>query len=362
MRILILSCNTGEGHNSAGAAIQNEFIRRGHFCEMKNALSLLPSLEEQLISKGHVYVYRHLPWLFGLGYKFEENHQPKLIISECIRATDDMWNMIKDENYDVVICVHVFPAITLSQIVQKYHPAFRTYFVATDYTCSPGVGELNLDGYIIPHVDLNDEFVSAGVPGEKLLPFGIPVRQDFYQKTDKQVAKKELGLPENKKIVLLSCGSMGCGPIENLAVSLKKQLPEDAMLVAICGNNKMLYEELLREQVEARLEVVGYTKQMSSYMSASDVYLTKAGGLSTTEALVKRLPLIYINAVPGCETHNLTFCRSHGVAATARGVKGLTKLTCSFIKDSERIAHMRAQMERLLPGCAITDICDHIIK
>lgn len=362
MRILILSCNTGEGHNSAGMAICEELLRRGHFCEMKNALELLSPSFAQIISKGHVYVYRHLPWLFGLGYKFEEQHPVKMIKTECEKAADDMWKMLSSGEYDVVVCVHVFPALTLTEVIRRYHPSFKTYFVATDYTCSPGVSDIHLDKYVIPHADLCEEFVSAGVPLERILPVGIPVKSMFYRNISKESAKEQLGLPTDKKVVLLSCGSMGCGPIEDLALSLKRQLSENAMLVAICGSNKMLYDVLHPEEVEGRLSVVGFTKQMPLYMSAADLYLTKAGGLSTTEALVKRLPLIYINAVPGCESHNMNFCCSHGVASSARRVRGLVKLTCSFVKDEERQKRMIAQIEKVMPNCAVEDLCDDILK
>ena len=40
MRVLILSCNTGQGHNAAGKAIQETFAGRGIECQMMDALLL----------------------------------------------------------------------------------------------------------------------------------------------------------------------------------------------------------------------------------------------------------------------------------------------------------------------------------
>ena len=57
--------------------------------------------------------------------------------------------------------------------------------VGTDYTCIPFWEETNLDYYVIPHEDLIPEYVKRGVPEEKLLPYGIPVRQDFCRNLSK---------------------------------------------------------------------------------------------------------------------------------------------------------------------------------
>ena len=97
-----------------------------------------------------------------------------------------------------------------------------------------------------------------------------------------------LRLPEVGRMVLLCCGSMGCGPMEELTEELSGRLPEGAFLVVICGTNTVLREKLAARGLK-RTRVVGFTEKMSLYMDAADLYLTKAGGLSTTEALVKRL-------------------------------------------------------------------------
>ncbi|MEE1329802.1 MAG: hypothetical protein U0K18_01165 [Acutalibacteraceae bacterium] len=75
--MLILSCNTGEGHNSAAKAIKEKFISRNSECDIKDALAFWSPEKSKLISKGHVFIYRKMPTLFGVGYRFEENHPRK---------------------------------------------------------------------------------------------------------------------------------------------------------------------------------------------------------------------------------------------------------------------------------------------
>ena len=174
-----------------------------------------------------------------------------------------------------------------------------------------------------------------------------------------------LGLPQNKKIVLLMCGSMGCGPIKELAASLDDTLPQDAHLVAICGSNKQLQKSLYKHKSFKNTTIVGFTDKMSLYMDAAYVMLTKPGGLSSTEALIKSLPLILINAVPGCETRNLDFLVQNGLAKTANTPESLTKIVCDYINNpkeySKSVALLKSEFN-FNPSKIIYDYIKNDIK
>ena len=74
MKALILSCNTGQGHNSCSAAIKECFEAHGTVCDVTDALGFISQGVSKFISKGHVFVYRHMPWLFRRGYRYSERH------------------------------------------------------------------------------------------------------------------------------------------------------------------------------------------------------------------------------------------------------------------------------------------------
>ena len=332
MRVLILSCSTGGGHNSAAAAISERFEMHGYHCTIVDTLELLPGFMTKVISRGHVFVYRHLPRLFGVGYRFEEHMEnPRFIYQQSSLGADDLYRYICANNFDTVICVHVFSALTMTEIRKKYAPDIRVYFVATDYTCSPGVKLGNMDAYFVPR-GLSDEFEASGIPRERIVESGIPVRADFYHHKDKKEAKRAFGLRENGNAVLLMCGSMGCGPIYELTECLSEMLPHDTQLAVVCGNNEKLRLEL-EPLAGDKVKVLGYTKDISLLMDASELVLSKPGGLSSTETLAKELPMICINAVPGCETRNLDFFVKKGYAVTAKGVQALSELVCDYISN-----------------------------
>ena len=361
MKVLILSCNTGEGHNSTCTAIQEWLDAHGIESMRADALGFLSGRTSEIISKGHVFIYRRVPKLFGIGYKFEENHTPRFIYDESARGAKALLQFLEDNAIDTVICVHVFPALTMTAIRKRHPGRFRCYFVATDYTCSPGVSEAEMDAYFIPHESLRAEFAACGVPVDKLVVTGIPVRESFCTRMPRAEARRRLKLPENARVLLFSCGSMGCGPMKKLALLLQSRLPEDGYLVIICGSNRKLYHSLTALRGPC-IRVVGFTKRMSMYMDAADVYLSKAGGLSTTEAIAKRLPLIYVDAIPGCELHNRDFMTHCGIAATAKGLPELAALACARLDDPAAQAECVRAMEAEFPVCGAAALGQFVVS
>lgn len=360
MRILILSANTGGGHNSTAAAIAEQLKTQGIGADVSDSLSYISEKVSDFISWGHSYVYRKLPRLFGIGYRFEEKHTPRFIYNRCAKGAQGLYQKLC-EGYDAVICVHVFAGLMMTEVRKVYGLQLPTYFVATDYTCSPGVADLYADRYFIPHKMLLGEFIRAGIAADQLVASGIPIAEEFYRSEDRASVRRELGLPQDQKIVLISCGSMGAGHLDREAMKLFDQLPEDTALCVLCGNNRKTYDAL-KENACDRLFVVPFTEKVRSYMSAADLYITKPGGLMTTEALAKRLPMVLITAVPGLETRNYEFLTEHGVACGAKDWKQVREQVLQLLRDDAKRLALTAQMESFLPENAAGTLCAQILS
>jgi processive 1,2-diacylglycerol beta-glucosyltransferase len=282
--------------------------------------------------------------------------------SEFSKCAGELCKYVLHRGYDTIVCVHVFASFMVTAARQECGLLARAYFVATDYTCSPGVGDLDMDTFFIPHADLTEEFVSKGVPRERIVASGIPIHKNFLSPCDKASARRALSLPESKRVLLLSSGSMGCGPIERVASRLASSLRQSEMLIVICGTNRPLYNSLKRQISSKNVRIIGYCTRMSEYMSAADVYMTKAGGLSTTEAIMRRLPLLCIDAVGGCETRNLEFMKRLGVAEHGKSVAGLCDLALEYARD-ERLCFMLADnMEKSFSFNGTENLCRYVMN
>ncbi|MBR2721611.1 MAG: hypothetical protein IKB75_02415 [Clostridia bacterium] len=360
MRILILSANTGGGHNSTAAALGEQLEKLGAEHQTADTLSFISEKVSKFISWGHTYLYRKLPLLFGWGYRYEEKHPPKFIYEQCNKGVDSLYQFLLEGKFDAVICVHVFSSMMMTGVREKYEYNIPSFFVSTDYTCHPGVSESKMDGFFIPHAMLCGEFVRSGVKADKMHPTGIPVRHEFYLQMDKTEAREKLGLPLDQKVLVVSFGSMGCGQLEKHATYLAEHLGEDICIVVLCGTNQKTYETLLPRANE-RFRVISFTKEMAVYMSAADAYITKPGGLTTTEAIAKRLPMLLMDAVPGCETRNFQFLTSMGVARGAKNWKQLTELANELLTKEGALAEQAAKMEGFSKGIAAEEICKYVV-
>lgn len=352
MNALILSCNTGEGHNSCARAIKDCFERHGDSCRIEDALGFISKGASRFISRWHVRMYRHMPWLFRLGYRFSENHPGRLddgtlpyrFIGE---GTEALCRYIIQNHIDTVICPHVFSAIMVTELREKYPSLqFKSCFIATDYTCSPGTESISTDLFFVPdkRVVDNDLLVSP----EQVLDSGMPVRACFYESAGKKQAREQLGYNAEGSHLLMMCGSMGCGPMKELASLLASRLREGQTLTIVCGTNKKLFRWMNKNFHGRRdIHVIEYTNDISLLMDSADLYLTKPGGLSTSEAAAKNLPMVLVNAVSGCEEYNLRYFVQTGLAQTADGPEELADLCIRLLSDPERLEAMRAAGQQI---------------
>lgn len=365
MRILLLSCNTGEGHNSTAKAIMGVLEARGVECELRDVLACLSPRFSKFVCNWHARLYRYAPKLSDVGYRaFERGgdaEETTPVYELLALGAGKLWEMLLVGNYDAVVCVHVFSGMMMTEARKIWGIKLPCYFVATDYTCSPMVEQCEMDAYFIPAGELAGEFIQAGLPEERLIPSGIPVRQEFYRHGDKSRARALLGLPETALMSLLMCGSMGCGPMRKIAKDLVEEMPENAMVVAICGNNEKLYESLA-DIDDPRMRVLGYTKEIAEYMDAADMIVTKPGGLSATEAANKHLPMVFINAVGGCEGKNFDFFLSHGYAIGSDNAQQVISLATDLAREPERLVQMTKKLEAAFTGNSAQLIADRVMS
>lgn len=368
MRVLILSCNTGEGHNSCATALQEYFTACGTHCDVDDALRFLSVGLSRFISHWHTRIYRYVPNLFRKGYRFVEEHPAFLREqSEVYRfltsGAGQLHQFIQEGGYDTIICVHTFAAFMVEVLLRQHQGAWQTAFLATDYTCSPNGSSHGLDWYLIPDASLAEEFVRSGIPAEKLVSTGIPVRMGFQQRGDKARAKADLGIPADARHLLVMCGSMGCGPIQKMVEHLARTMPTWCVVTVICGTNNHLRETMEKRFAgDERIKIWGYVNQIPLMMDSADLYLTKPGGISVTEAAAKALPMVFIDAVAGCEAYNMRYFMDRGGAVTADTPEKLADMCVQLLSDGQALERMSNCLAALEMGRASQKIYETLAK
>src|SRR5699024_610001 len=162
------------------------------------------------------------------------------------------------------------------------------------------------DAYFIPDPSLVPSYEKVGIDAGKVYPItGIPVRREFYSKTDKEEAKRLLGIPNGYKHLIMMFGSMGCGPMPKFTSEISKTLPQDKTYTVILGKNYSTKKKRAPAyKISPQIRREGFVKDRSLIMASAALYVTKPGGLSTSEARIKKLPMVLFTAVSGCEQTN----------------------------------------------------------
>lgn len=350
MKLLILSSRNGGGHNACAEAIRERFESVGDTGDCIDAIELVSPSVSRIASAVHNGVYRHAPRIFGAGYSYTESHSKLSVGSptyELITAgAPKLARIINDGEYDAVICTHVFAAMMLSEAVSKHGCDVLTAFVATDYTCSPGTGSSSLDMYFVPSESLVAPHIADGIPREKIYVSGIPVRAAFYSSMPSATAKALQGIPPTAKHIVVMCGSMGAGPMQTLTRRIARRLADDDRMTVVCGTNRRLCRRLKQMfGSNENIAVKGYVRNVSALLDSADLYVTKPGGISTSEAAVKRLPMVLFNAVAGCETYNSDYFLALGAAKSAANISKTADLCASLLGNDRQMDMMRASYE-----------------
>lgn len=366
-KVLILSCNTGGGHNAAGKAICQELVSRDVECEMVDFLALTSPIISKSVCKSYIGIVKKVPRLFGVMYKSAGKDRFKRVksVSYFVNSWQrlPLRHLIEDNGYNVVVMPHIFPSQGLTNLVKHKGTKVLSLMIGTDYDYVPYSTEVHPDYFVLPHGDISQKYVDQGIDKDKLLPFGIPVSAQFKERVEKVKARKTLGIAEDRPCVLIMSGSMGYGDADKLISGLIKKYGDTVSVVLLGGNNKKLKENVRNTYKENKnVTVVDFTTKVSLYMDAADVILTKPGGLTTTEFAVKNVPAILTKPIPGCETRNAAFFTSRGMALQCLTVEDqLAGIDYLLKNDDARKTMMRAQQENINPNSA-KDICDFILS
>lgn len=363
---MILSCNTGQGHNAAGKALLEALRARGEDAVMEDTLSFGTRNTSRNVSNTYINIARSTPRVFGTLYRAGD-----LISSDKLKSPVYLANMLyadKLERYilqggfDTVLSPHLFPAEALTHLRRRHGLRVRSYGVATDYTCTPFWEETDVDVFFIPHEDLRAEYEHKGFAPGRLIATGIPVSARFCADTPRGQARARLGLPAGGRVFLVMTGSMGFGEILDTVAALLAQSGEDARVLVMAGHNDKLRAAVAeRFPGDARAVGVPFTTEVPLYMDACDVLLSKPGGLSSTEAAVKNVPLVHTAPIPGCETRNAAFFSSRGMSVSAFGPAQAAQAALALAASADRQqAMLQAQRSYINPRAA-EDICRFIL-
>lgn len=368
MKILILSCDTGGGHNSAAYAIAEVLENRHIDYIVTDPLTFGKKRTSTRVASVYNNMIKNIPSAFGTVYKIGDLYSSTKLRSPVYFANslyaEKLRLYITDNGFDHVICTHLFAMEAITAIRRKTEFHIPCFGILTDYTCIPFFSETRLDGYFIPNsTDLIQELLDKGLKCDHIYGTGIPVSQKFINHIKKSDARAELSIPQFKPMILIMSGSVGCGNILDLCDEALKQGKNEYSVYILVGKNNELKEKINNRYKEYDyIKTVSFTKQVNLYMNAADVMITKPGGLTSTEAAVANVPLIQLLAYTGCETKNLNFFSSRGMSVRADNAKTAISAAWDLILDKNKATQICEIQKKYINPNAADDIVSKVIE
>jgi processive 1,2-diacylglycerol beta-glucosyltransferase len=192
---------------------------------------------------------------------------------------------------------------------------------------------------------------------------GIPVEARFAAAGDRREARRELGLDEDTDTVLVMGGSMGRGRFAANVAAIDA-LGRDLQIICVSGHNKRAKRSVDRVAASPRHRILslGFVGNVDRIMDAADVIVSKPGGLSTSEAFAKRLPLIVVDPIPGHEVKNAELLAERGaVLLTDREHDAASRVREFFEDEALRRSLADAVGDVRRPDAA-RDVCELVIS
>jgi processive 1,2-diacylglycerol beta-glucosyltransferase len=360
-RVLILTASYGSGHAEAARSLATAFEARGvepavvdHFRELVHPVFAS-------VSRAIYYrLLRHAPGLWAIGYGMGDRlgpdsplafGMPQLGRARLARLLDTL-------RPDAVVTVHATPAAALAALVSAGHPVPPHTTAVTGYVAHSQWMARPVDRYCVAAEEVRNEFVARGIPPERVVVTGVPVRAEFFRLIDPIAARRTLGLSPHRRTVVAMAGTQGSlGRLVDVTRALLTvERPLQAVIVA--GRDERLRSRLARLAARSPLRVVGYTDDVSTLLAAADLLVTKAGGMTLAEATAAEVPLLLYGSLPGQERGNERFASRAGIALVARSRGELRRRLDRALGDPDTIERMQGSLRRL----GRPDAAQHIVE
>lgn len=361
-RCLIVTSDSGFGHRSAANSVSKalEVLYPGQVeCLVTNPIleTSTPTVMKP-IEKGYDRRVRMTPWFYRFSYEVSDSR----VVSEVVEGAltlilqKIMAETIRDFKPDVILNTNEIFNTPIGKVLLETDPKIASYTVVTDLADVHSLWfSPEPDRFFIANEWVKVKALESGVPEEKLVISGIPVSPDFaFNQVEKQALRGSLGLDPNR-LTLLFVGSSRVSNLEDYLQALEN-FGTPVQAVVIAGGNDELYKELIGRHYDFPLEVRNFEKNIPQWMMASDVLVTKAGGLILSEGLAARLPILLIDYLPGQEEGNVRYLLSHQAGALVKNVGEFRAIMAYWLEgDGFRLSQIsRASAALGHPEAALT--------
>jgi UDP-N-acetylglucosamine:LPS N-acetylglucosamine transferase len=348
-KVILFYSSIGQGHISAANAIEKEIRRQdpSAIVSKKDIRDFMDPLLRIIDEKVYWFIAKNLPLLFdNLFITLQEEGNQAGSLSQLANdyPEEKVLEYIKIEAPDTILATHYGSAQVLGTLREKgLIPGIKIGWLHTDYFEGyfPRISK-RIDRTFLAHPELESRWIKAGVPTELVVTTGMPVSVPQGQANASKECLSSIGLDPKIRTIVIACGKEGAGNFIGAIKSIGAEAKEPLQIIAVCGLNAKQQKGLEKIQPEIRkqvnLKVMGFIPQadLVSFIQASDLFITKAGGLSPAEAVTLGKPTVLLNVISGHERENAELFSKLGMAVFNRDIKNLGVEVMDLIQNKEK--------------------------
>ncbi|WP_312468838.1 MGDG synthase family glycosyltransferase [Neobacillus sp.] len=367
-KILILSSTFGEGHQQVAIAIREAVQSRLPDAEpvvvdfMAVAHSYLYPISRYVYMKG----VKKLPSLYGYFYQKTRRVNPFSIKLNSFLSTGmgRMLKLLQEVQPSVVVSTFPFAAGVMSKLKECRLTNIPSVTIITDYTDHSYWIHRYTDQYIVGSSLVRHALNRQGIADSKIADTGIPIKSKFYEHYSRKDLSIKYGLDFDLPTIMVMGG--GHGMIRDGLLTFREldALPQPIQLIIVCGHNEKLRHQLKEELKDSKhcIHLTGYIDYVHELMAISDFIITKPGGITISEAMAMKLPMLLYSPLPGQEQDNAQFLVQAGVAMQAENLADLRKKLFQLLYTPKFLVGMKENVKRFHMKGTNFDALDVIVR
>ena len=370
-KLLITYASYGSGHKSVAEYVEDYFKEHSRDFEIKvidvmDYGSIFAKINQKMFNLN--FKFNH-SLSSTIGYEISDNKVITAPYKEITKAF--LKSKLKDEilefNPDIMISTHFLGSILMGSINKKYGTNTKIITILTDYASHSMwlKNHKREDAFIVSNDIVKEELIEYGIPEHKIYPYGIPLSSKFRH-VDDPIKTKEKYKVNNGKLTCLFFGGGSLG--SSFSYSYFKQLLKenlDINIIFVSGKNEKLQKkclELVEENNLSNINILGFTKDVSNLLNIADFVVTKPGGLSITEALEMKTPMILIPGNGGQENYNARFIIKNKFGVRARNPYSFATKTKKLVNNPKIIKEMYKNLKNYEENKSIEKLFKLVLK
>lgn len=370
-RLLVLSVSAGAGHTRAAEAIKATALQsppdRAVIVTHVDVLTLVSASFRALYGDFYLRLVERHPALWSYLFHVTDRTPRDAPFSKVRRAierlnTRKLRECLDDVKPDHIVCTHFLPAEVLAHEIGRGRVKAPVWVVVTDFDVHRLWLQPHMRGYFAASDEVAFRLRARGIEATSIAVTGIPVMPVFESSIDRAEAARSVGLDSTKPTLLLTSGGAGVGggaPMLERLLAIR----DDLQVIALAGKNRRLLEGYrhVATRVGPRVRPIGFSDEMERLMAASDVVVTKPGGLTVSECIAMQVPMVVISPIPGQEERNADFLLEHGLAVKALDPDALEYRVRRLFADPQRLSSMRAHLAAARRPHAAAGVLAHVL-